>query len=420
MRSVDRLAPSSAVPAAARLYATNTPANLWRFLTDPEPSAADWTIAIRTAASRLPEAARADDIETLLYLTLGEGQFGPGHWELGSAKRLYYLLKPALPRWSTRLLRRGFGRSTGVDGALRWPIEARYAEFQWEVARALLRRTGKRALPFINFWPNGHRYAFVLTHDVETAAGQDQVAALAELDASYGFRSSFNFVPERYAVDHNLLAQLRTRGFEIGVHGLKHDGKLFSSYQEFIRRAQSINRYLKDFGAVGFRAPLTHRNPVWMQTLEIDYDLSFFDTDPYEPISGGTMSLWPFEIGRFVELPYTLVQDYTLTEVLRETTPRLWLEKADFIRGYGGLVLVNTHPDYLKNPITRSVYVQFLAAMRRRSDFWQALPMEVASWWRARSQVRSPERLDGAVESLIDEAGTIRLPADTRTVIAAG
>jgi peptidoglycan/xylan/chitin deacetylase (PgdA/CDA1 family) len=255
---------------------------------------------------------------------------------------------------------------------------------------------------------------------VETAAGQDQVAALAELDASYGFRSSFNFVPERYAVDHNLLAQLRTRGFEIGVHGLKHDGKLFSSYQEFIRRAQSINRYLKDFGAVGFRAPLTHRNPVWMQTLEIDYDLSFFDTDPYEPISGGTMSLWPFEIGRFVELPYTLVQDYTLTEVLRETTPRLWLEKADFIRGYGGLVLVNTHPDYLKNPITRSVYVQFLAAMRRRSDFWQALPMEVASWWRARSQVRSPERLDGAVESLIDEAGTIRLPADTRTVIAAG
>jgi len=302
----------------------------------------------------------------------------------------------------------------------RAPIEARYAEFQWEVAKALLRRTGKRALPFINFWPQGHRYAFVLTHDVETAAGQDQVAALAELDASYGFRSSFNFVPERYAVDRNLLAQLRSSGFEIGVHGLKHDGKLFSSYGEFMRRARSINRYLNDFGAVGFRAPLTHRNPTWMQALEIDYDLSFFDSDPYEPIPGGTMSLWPFEIGRFVELPYTLVQDYTLTEVLRETTPRLWLEKADFIASYGGLVLVNTHPDYLKNPITRSVYIEFLAAMRSRADFWQALPMEIANWWRARSRAQSLEELDGGVAGLIDESGTLRLPSDSRTVIAVG
>ena len=420
MQSVDRLAPSRVAPPEARLYATNTPANVWRLLTDPPPSAADWSAAIKTAAARLPEAARADDIETLLYLTLGEGQFGPRHWELGSATRLYYLLKPVLPRWSTRLLRRAGGRATGSSPALGWPIEARYAEFQWEVAKALLRRTGKRALPFINFWPHGHRYAFVLTHDVETAAGQDQVAALAELDASYGFRSSFNFVPERYAVDRNLLAQLRSSGFEIGVHGLKHDGKLFSSYREFMRRAQSINRHLNDFGAVGFRAPLTHRNPTWMQALEIDYDLSFFDSDPYEPIPGGTMSLWPFEIGRFVELPYTLVQDYTLTEVLRETTPRLWLEKTDFIASYGGLVLVNTHPDYLKNPITRSVYIEFLAAMRSRADFWQALPMEIANWWRARSRAQSLEELDGGVAGLIDESGTLRLPSDSRTVIAVG
>ena len=132
------------------------------------------------------------------------------------------------------------------------------------------------------------------------------------------------------------------------------------------------------------------------------------------------MSLWPFEIGRFVELPYTLVQDYTLTEVLRETTPRLWLEKADFIASYGGLVLVNTHPDYLKNPITRSVYIEFLAAMRSRADFWQALPMEIANWWRARSRARSLEELDGGVAGLIDEFGTFRLPSDSRTVIAAG
>ena len=78
------------------------------------------------------------------------------------------------------------------------------------------------------------------------------------------------------------------------------------------------------------------RNPEWMQALEIEYDLSFFDADPYEPMPGGTMSIWPFILGRFVELPYTLIQDHTLTAVLGETTPRLWLEKVDFIERYRG------------------------------------------------------------------------------------
>ncbi len=60
-----------------------------------------------------------------------------------------------------------------------------------------------------------------------------------------------------------------------------------------------------------------------MQALEVEYDLSFFDTDPYEPIPGGGMSIWLYWIGRFIELPYTLAQDSTLAIVLGEETPRL-------------------------------------------------------------------------------------------------
>jgi hypothetical protein len=236
----------------------------------------------------------------------------------------------------------------------------------------------------------------VLTHDIETAPGQTHARVVADLDAQYGFRSSFNFVPERYPVDRGLMEELRARGFEIGVHGLKHDGKLFRSPAEFRRRAARINRYLKDFGAVGFRAPLTHRNPAWMQALEIEYDLSFFDTDPYEPMPGGTMSIWPFQLGRFVELPYTLVQDYTLTAVLKETTPRIWLEKVDFLERYAGLALLNTHPDYLRTPATERVYAQFLEAMSRRTQYWHALPKEVARWWRDRAQASSIDALPGA------------------------
>ncbi len=353
---------------------------------------------------------RAGDIETLPYLTLGEGQFGSEHWRLSEGLRLYYAVKPLLPRWTTQRLRRLRGPWTGPRARLGWPIEDRYVRFQWEVARQVMLQQERTDLPFIHFWPEGRRYAFVLTHDVDTAGGQDRALELAELDASYGFRSSFNFVPEQYPLDHGIVAELRARGFEVGVHGLQHDGKLFSSHPEFLRQARRINRYLKALQATGFRAPLTHRNPEWMQALDIDYDLSFFDTDPHEPMPGGTMSIWPFTIGRFIELPYTLVQDYTLTSILRETTPRLWLEKVDFIRDYCGMALLNTHPDYLVSPRTRQVYVDFLHAMRDRADYWPALPGEVAVWWRARAKVASPAALQGAVLGRVElSQGRVRI-----------
>ena len=397
---------ASSPPASGSraLYESNTPGIFWRFLSQPEPSAADWSSAIQSAAIHLPEAVRerADDVETLLDLTLGEGQFGSEHWRLRKGLRLYYAVKPLLPRWSTRRLRRLHGPWTDPRVHLGWPIEDRYVRFQWELARQVMLQQERTALPFIHFWPQGHRYAFVLTHDVETAAGQDRALELAELDASYGFRSSFNFVPEEYRLDHGIVAELRGRGFEVGVHGLQHDGKLFSSQPEFLRQARRINRYLKALQATGFRAPLMHRNPEWMQALDIDYDLSFFDTDPHEPIPGGTMSIWPFTIGRFIELPYTLVQDYTLTSVLRETTPRLWLEKVDFIRDYCGMALLNTHPDYLVSSRTRRVYVDFLGAMRARADYWHALPGDVAGWWRARAKVATPAALQGAVQGTVE------------------
>jgi hypothetical protein len=125
-------------------------------------------------------------------------------------------------------------------------------------------------------------------------------------------------------------------------------------------------------------------------------------------------------IGRFIELPYTLVQDYTLTSILRETTPRLWLQKLDFIRDYCGMALLNTHPDYLVSPRTRQVYVDFLRAMRAREDYWHALPGEVAGWWRARAKVASPADLPGAVQGTVElSQGTVRI-APAAEIAAAG
>jgi peptidoglycan/xylan/chitin deacetylase (PgdA/CDA1 family) len=385
------------------LWTDNHPRNFWQCISDVPDS--HWQTALIDALPVLELADLPRDTDTLLSLTLGESRFGPGHWTLSLPKRMYYHLKPVLPRALTRVLRQLYSSPEKSSAGIPWPIEPRYMKFLWATMARLLRIVPEHELCIRPFWPEGFRYALVLTHDIESNEGQKYVRAVADLEESLGFRSSFNFVPEGYPLDMDLIDELRQRGFEIGVHGLTHDGKLFNSRAKFERSAEKINGYLRDLGAVGFRAPLTIRHPEWMQALNIEYDLSFFDTDPFEPIPGGTMSIWPFFLGHFVELPYTLVQDYTLTSILQETSPRIWLEKVDFIQAHRGMALINTHPDYLQNQTTRCIYHEFLQNIKGRQDSWNALPREVAAWWRARtsSNPASSEHNPMAVRLLDDE-----------------
>lgn len=366
------------------LYSANTPQAFWRVQTSITPEI--WQAAIQTALPKL--GFPAADLAAALEMSLGEGQFGQAPWEMSFAKRAYYLLKPVLPRALTRRMRKVYSGSRQASFPLGWPIETRYADFQWECLRQLLLLQQADTLPLLNLWPANHRAAFILTHDIETAAGQRFASQVADLEEQMGLRSSFNFVPERYPIDHGLISGLRSRGFEVGVHGLKHDGRLFLAREQFNQRAQRINHHLRQLQASGFRAPLTHRNPHWMQALEMDYDLSFFDTDPYEPIPGGTMSLWPYQIGHFMELPYTLPQDYTLVNILEATTPAVWLEKAAFLEKNHGMILVNTHPDYLLQAQNWQVYATFLQEMTTHPQLWHALPCQAAAWWRTRPDAR--------------------------------
>ena len=50
----------------------------------------------------------------------------------------------------------------------------------------------------------------------------------------------------------------------------------------------------------------------------------------------------------YVELPYTLVQDFTLLILMKEKTIDIWKKKLDWIALKGGMVLLNTHPDYMR------------------------------------------------------------------------
>lgn len=251
-------------------------------------------------------------------------------------------------------------------------------------------------------WPEGKSFALVLTHDVDTFKGMLHCDRLLRLEMDLGFRSSFNFVPERYVVSSALKEFLMSNGFEIGVHGLLHDGKLLKSRSIFQERASKINHYLKQWNAVGFRAPSMHHNLEWFNDLNIEYDSSTFDTDPFEPQSDGVGTIFPFipqiehKSLRYIELPYTLPQDFTLFILMQKKNIDIWKRKLDFIVSRGGMALINTHPDYMnfyrngckqeEYPI--NFYENFLTYVRSNygGKYWHALPKDVAQFFRKGSE----------------------------------
>ena len=193
--------------------------------------------------------------------------------------QLFYILKPLIPRSVQIFLRRQIAQHKRRKNGYQWPIDPNSAK-------------PPEGWPG---WPDGKQFALVLSHDVDTLKGYNNVLKLADIEEEMGFRSQFNFVPERYGViSLDLLAELKQRGFGIGVHGLKHDGKLFSSKKIFDERAPQINAYLKKWGTRGFTTPSMIRNHDWMHALDMDHCVSTFDTDPFEPEPEGVGTIFPF------------------------------------------------------------------------------------------------------------------------------
>jgi peptidoglycan/xylan/chitin deacetylase (PgdA/CDA1 family) len=298
----------------------------------------------------------------------------------------FYRAKRLIPRPVQLAARRRLIRAQGVPSFPAWPSDTSISSLSRFFAACTLRAAGLQNGEFVWFWPEKHRAAVILTHDVESVDGIGRVLELADLEEAHGFRSSFNF-GAWYQIDPGILRELVSRGFEVGMHGLTHDRQLFASRASFEERLPELRRLAERLGAVGFRSPATHRVFSWLAELPVEYDCTLPNSDPYEPQPGGCCSVWPFTIGPVVELPYTLPQDHTLLTLLGERTPRLWLDQAANLSDEFGLIQCVSHPDrgYLGDADKRAVYSAFLEGLAERDDLWRALPREVASWWRQRA-----------------------------------
>jgi hypothetical protein len=295
---------------------------------------------------------------------------------------LYYFVKPVIPRFLQIAVRRKQAAQTARGVKNTWPID-------WSSG---IKPEGWRG------WPDDRDFAFVVTHDVESERGLRRCLRLARAERDLGFVSSFNFVPEKYFLLPEIRNELTTTRFEVGVHDLRHDGRLFSSEKTFLQHVPIINSYLALWKAAGFRAGSMYHNLEWMHNIRIEYDSSTFDTDPFEPQPDGVKTVFPIWIGNqsgdagYVELPYTLPQDMTLFVLLQHRDINLWKEKLEWITGVGGMALFISHPDYmnwngerkLSDEYPFEFYREFLDYVKRkyRGRYWNAIPRDVARYWR--------------------------------------
>jgi len=341
-------------------------------------------------------------------------------------RKVYYLLRPFASVSVRRHFQKIHLRNWDTIRFPAWPVDFTVDRIHQKLLALTLGAQGLEKMPFIWFWPDDFRCCAIMTHDVEGLSGRDFCPQLMDLDESVGFHSSFQIVPEnRYPVPKSYLNSIVSRGFEVNVHDLKHDGRLFADHEEFLRRANRINNYAKEYGAQGFRSGILYRNADWYDAFEFSYDMSIPNVAHLDPQHGGCCTVMPYFIGKIVELPLTCTQDYTLFQILGDYSIELWKKQIALVREKQGLISFIVHPDYIREQRAQDTYralLDYLARLRAEGSAWTALPRDVANWWRERSKMElvqengewrvegpSKERARVAYASLAGDAVTYSL-----------
>jgi len=286
-----------------------------------------------------------------------------------------------------------------------WPVDFSVDNLHQQLLLLCLRASGAERIPFIWFWPEGKSACATMTHDIETKVGRDFCDTLMNLDDSRGIKGSFTVIPEeRYEVPDSFIDSIHSRGHEVGVHDLNHDGHLYDNREQFLERVAKINDYGRRFSAQGFRAGVLYRNQDWFDQFDFDYDESVPNVAHLDPQRGGCCTVMPYFIGNLLEIPLTDIQDYSLFHILNEYSIDIWKRQTALILARNGLMSFIVHPDYIIEPRARATFealLDHLAHLRENENVWTALPREINEWWRQRAAMKlvpdgSSWRIEGA------------------------
>lgn len=323
------------------------------------------------------------------YFTNGVGLFT--NLLRRAIRQSYYAARPHLPLGLRSNIQKYYLRDWQSLEFPKWPVDTTIDQLRKKLLANQMRAAGITTLPFIWFWPEGAGGCVIMTHDVEEEKGRKFCSTLMDVNDEYGIPASFQIVPERrYTVTADFIEEIKSRGYEVGVQDLYHDGRLYWERSEFERRAQQINEYGRQYGAKGFRAAILYRNQEWFDMLEFEYDMSVPNVAHLDPQRGGCCTVMPYFNGQILELPVTTTQDHSMFHILRDYSLKLWSEQIELILAQNGLVSFIIHPDYIVEKAAMQVYTNLLEGLRllrNERNVWIARPDEVNRWWRHRAKM---------------------------------
>jgi len=299
-----------------------------------------------------------------------------------------------------------FSRTCLQNFLSRPPFPAPFKDLSVDLWRFLLREiirraAGSRFQPF-PLWPEGKRYAVVLTHDVDSEWGFKNptgIEAFREAEESKGLRSAWLIVSRHESVGRPTLLELLDSGHEIGFHSTYHDHRIaYLCEVEIERQLALAGRFLAEFNCVGFRSPGFHRSESLFRLLDpiIQYDMTLHDS--YEdltsptPLFEGCSTCFPYRIQEtnILEIPTTLTEDITLE--MRGISPSGAFEcqrnLLAEIRKRQGVANLLTHPEphLSARPEWFHSYDLLLREIAQDRSAWVALPRELCRWWNDRER----------------------------------
>ncbi len=304
---------------------------------------------------------------------------------------------PPAPGWVRQALARFLAQDApGGHGACpphpAWPDDPRMDRFRLSLHEGLLTLSrGPEAQPHPSPWPTGKRFAFAVTHDVDTSAGQALAGEILEEEAGVGIRSTFYLVGKGYRWDDGLCRAISSASGEVGLHGVTHDGALPFLSRERIRKAlEGCRPLLSTHGIEGFRAPFLLDSPSLLAEVGalFRYDTSAPDTDTslaFIP-RRGVGTVFPLYRHGVLTVPITLPPDDRLLALGYQGLDLLDLlrKKVASIRERGGVALLATHPEpHLGGRrVIRDLYLALYREVLERGDAWVTTPAEIARFWR--------------------------------------
>ncbi|MGY5859846.1 MAG: hypothetical protein RTU63_10790 [Candidatus Thorarchaeota archaeon] len=217
------------------------------------------------------------------------------------------------------------------------------------------------------FWQKD--FGVVMSHDVDTREGYEfGLSKFVEIEKQEDIVSTFNIVPNSpaYDLDPDLVTSLVRDGFDIGMHGLHHDGKFafLSDDEQRVRIFESAKRAKElNLSSIGYRAPWLHRTKKMVRYLTeagFEWDSSFPDTDDSTPgyAVTGSRTVFPFyplyrdgetwKQSPMLEIPVSMPQDWSLIyyyKLSEESILRVWKKKIEYIKSKGGVAVFIIHPD---------------------------------------------------------------------------